>query len=348
MTGLAPEKVKQTFFLLALTSLTIMLLYMLRDYFTSFLGAATFYIIFRTPLHYLTEKKRWPKLLVVIILMLVSVIILVLPLGLLSVMLSSKAQYLIQHYTQMVGSVKEWSNSISGRFGVNLLSDETIGKITSAGATIIPKILSTTLTSLAQLAVLYFLLYFMMMEGHIMEKWVIANAPFKGENTLLLTHELKVQTLSNAIGLPILIIVQATISGIGYWIFGMDEPFFWGVITGFASMIPIIGAAIVWIPLSIFLFASDKHGKGIGVALYNGLLLVNVEHLLRFTLLKKLGNTHPIVTFFGLIIGISLFGFLGLIFGPLLISYFLLLVGIYQKEYLQQPAPLATLDPNEG
>jgi predicted PurR-regulated permease PerM len=344
MAGFAPEKVKQTFFLLALSALSIMLLYMLRDYFTSFLGAATFYIIFRSPLHYLHEKKKWPKLLVVIILMLLSVIILVLPLGLLSVMLSSKAQYMIQHYTQMIGAVKGWSNSISGSFGVNVLSDDTLGKITSAGATIIPKILSTTLTSLAQLAILYFLLYFMMMEGRIMERWVVANAPFNGENTQLLIHELKTQTLSNAIGLPILIIIQATISGIGYWIFGLEEPFFWGVITGFASMIPIIGAAIAWIPLAVYLFVDGKHGKGIGMAIYNGALLVNVEHLVRFTLLKKLGNTHPIVTFFGLI----LFGFLGLIFGPLLVSYFLILLGIYQKEYLMQPAPLRDLDPNEG
>ena len=58
MTGFAPEKVKQTFFLLALSSISIMLLYMVRDYFTSFLGAATFYIIFRAPLNNLTEKKK--------------------------------------------------------------------------------------------------------------------------------------------------------------------------------------------------------------------------------------------------------------------------------------------------
>ena len=126
MAGLSPDKVKQTFFLLALVVLSGMLMYMLRDFFTSFLGALTIYILFQRPLHYLTEKKKWPKVLVVTMLMLLSVVILILPLGLLSVMLSSKAEYLVQHYTQLLQIVKDWSNTISDRFGINLLSGETI------------------------------------------------------------------------------------------------------------------------------------------------------------------------------------------------------------------------------
>jgi len=62
--------------------------------------------------------------------------------------------------------------------------------------------------------------------------------------------------------------------------------------------------------------------------------------VVRFSLMKKLGDTHPLIIFFGIIIGVNLFGFLGLIFGPLLISYFLILLEIYQKEYLPQAVPM--------
>jgi predicted PurR-regulated permease PerM len=347
-TGLSPEKVKQTFFLLSLALLGGMLAYTVREYISSFLGATTIYIIFRRPLYYLLETKKWPKGLAVPLLMVLSVLILIIPVGLLSVMLSAKAQYLVQHYAQFLQMVKGWNSMISERFNIDLLSDDTIGKVTDAGANIIPHILSATVSSLAQLAVLYFLLYFMMGDGRIMEKWVISNAPFKDENTQLLTHELKIQTLSNAIGIPILIIIIGALAGVGYWIFGMDQPLFWGVITGFADMIPLVGPAIIWIPVSLYLYFTGKHGLALGMAAFDMILLVNVEHLVRFTLLKKLGNTHPLVTFFGIIIGISVFGFLGLIFGPLLISYFMILLSIYDKEYLNKDQVMVELDPNQG
>ncbi len=348
MAGFPADKVKQTYFLLALTALSALLVYMLRDYISSFLGATTLYILLRGPLHYLNEKKKWPKGLTVTLLMLLSMVMLILPLALLSMMLSSKAQYIVQHYTDLLQMVKKWNGSISARWGVNLLSEETIGKVTAAGANTIPGILSATVSSLAQLAVLYFLLYFMMADGRTMEAWILANSPFNKDNTQVLTHELKIQTMSNAIGIPLLIVILGGIGGLGYWIFGMDEPFFWGLVTGFASLIPIVGAAIIWIPIAVYMFFTGTHWHSIGLAIYCGALLINVEHLVRFSLLKKIGNTHPLVTFFGLVMGLSLFGFLGLIFGPLLISYFLILLGIYEKEYLRQTGIIQELDHNEA
>jgi predicted PurR-regulated permease PerM len=269
--------------------------------------------------------------------MLLSVVLLILPLGLLSVMLSSKAQYLVEHYAYFLDIIRKWNQTISAQFNINLFSEDTLSKVTAAGANIIPAVLSATISSVAQISVLYFILYFMMAEGLAMETWVLNNMPFNKANSQLLVQELKVQTYSNAIGIPILIIIQAVIAAIGYAIFGMDEPLFWGIITGFASMIPIIGVAVIWIPVCIYLYFTGAKGRSIGLGVYNGLLLVNVEHLVRFSVLKRYGNTHPLVTFFGIIIGLSLFGFLGLIFGPLLISYFIILLQIYQREYLQLP-----------
>jgi predicted PurR-regulated permease PerM len=353
MTVIPTEKIKQVYFLMALTALTCMLAYMMRDFFSSFLGATTMYILFRHPLHYLMEQKKWPRWLVVILLMLASMVIIALPVTLVSLMLSSKAAYMVRHYGEFIQMIKGWNVTLSQRFHVDLLSDETLGKVTSAGANVIPSILSTTFNSLLQLIVIYFLLYFMMMDGRQMERWILDNSPFNDDSTKLLSHELKIQTMSNSIGIPVLIVIQAAIAGFGYWIFGLHEPFFWGVITGFASMIPIVGVAVVWIPLSIYMYADGHHGNSIGMAIYSGVTLVNVEHLVRFALLKKLGNTHPLVTFFGIIIGISLFGFLGLIFGPLIISYFMILLGIYKREYLakeiaQNQPPSIIIDPSAG
>ena len=97
-------------------------------------------------------------------------------------------------------------------------------------------------------------------------------------------------------------------------------------------MMPIVGAALIYVPLTIMLFAQGETGKGIAMAIWGFGLIGLVDNLFRFMLNKRIGNIHPLITIFGVIVGIQLFGFIGLIFGPLLISLFLLLLRIYSSE----------------
>jgi predicted PurR-regulated permease PerM len=323
MPGFSNDKVKQTYFLLSITILACVLAYLLlRKYY------------FR-----LTEQRKWNKNLAVLSLMVGSMFVMVLPVALLSVMLSSKASYMVHHYADFIQILKSWNNQLQPYIGVDLLSDTTIQKVTAAGANVIPGFLSATVSSVTQLAVMYFLLYFLLIEGRRVEQTVLSYSPFHADNTHLLIGELKTQTMSNAIGIPILVVAQGLCAGIGYWIFGMDQPFFWAVITGFAAVIPLVGTGLIWVPVSVYLYFTGAHWQGIGVLIFSALILTNVDNAVRFIVLKRLGNTHPLITFFGIVIGLDLFGFLGLIFGPLMISYFLILLEIYQREYLTEPAP---------
>jgi len=248
-------------------------------------------------------------------------------------MLSSKVGYLVEHYKEFLTILQQYSAEISQRFGIDILSNDTIQKLTETGARIIPTILSGALNSVTQVAVLYFVLYFMLMEGKVMEKIVMENSPFHNDNTLLLAKELNTQTVSNAVGIPVLATLQAIFACIGYLIFGMDQVLFWAVITGLFSILPLVGTLIIWVPLSVYLYFNGLHWQGIGLFLYGAFVITNVDNVFRFMVQKKLGDTHPLITFFGVIVGLDLFGFIGIIFGPLLISYFLILLEIYKKEY---------------
>jgi predicted PurR-regulated permease PerM len=99
-------------------------------------------------------------------------------------------------------------------------------------------------------------------------------------------------------------------------------------------MLPVVGAALAYVPLAIIFFADNETGRGIFMLLYGFGVIGTVDNIFRFALAKKIGNVHPLVTIFGVIIGLSLFGFIGLIFGPLLISLFLLLLKIYSSEFI--------------
>ena len=98
-------------------------------------------------------------------------------------------------------------------------------------------------------------------------------------------------------------------------------------------MLPIIGAAFAYVPLAIIFFAQGNNFKGIIMLIYGFGVIGIVDNVFRFWLQKKIADVHPLITVFGVLVGVSLFGFVGLIFGPLLISLFLLLIKIYNLEF---------------
>ena len=115
--------------------------------------------------------------------------------------------------------------------------------------------------------------------------------------------------------------------------FGVHDYVLWGFLSGVCSLIPIIGTGIIWVPLAAYFFATNNISAGIGLSIYAIVLITNVDYVARVTILKKLIDVHPLITIFGVIVGIGLFGFWGVIFGPLLFSYFIILVKIYANEF---------------
>ena len=101
------------------------------------------------------------------------------------------------------------------------------------------------------------------------------------------------------------------------------------------SIIPLVGTAIIWAPVGLFLIASAETWQGVGLLVYSAAIITNIDNVFRFIIQKKFAEVHPIITVLGVIIGLNLFGLPGLIFGPLLISYFLIFIKMYQNEYLK-------------
>ena len=95
------------------------------------------------------------------------------------------------------------------------------------------------------------------------------------------------------------------------------------------------------------MIAEGNVGPGLGLAAYCIIVVGLTDNLLRFTLLKKLENIHPLNTVFGIIMGINLFGFMGLIFGPILISITILLIQVYRDEFGEDDRELIMPEPTE-
>ena len=109
--------------------------------------------------------------------------------------------------------------------------------------------------------------------------------------------------------------------------------FFWFVITTIGSMIPFVGTAIGIVPVTILMFTQGENWQAIAVLIYGIVVVGSSDNIIRLYVLKRLSDVHPLITLIGVVVGVPLFGFIGLIFGPLLVSLFLLIVMIYKKEY---------------
>lgn len=299
------------------------------------LGACTIYIMVRDQMLYLTQKKKIRKSVTAIILLIEAILCFLVPLSLAVWLLISKLQTVNVDTATFVDTITNLADWIRRKIEYDLLSKENISSI----ASILPGIgqfLMGGISSFAvNLFVLVFVLYFMLIGGTKMEQYIYELLPFSDSNKKHVMNEINMIVRANAIGIPLLAIIQGAIATLGYYLFDAPSALLFGFLTCFATVIPIVGTTLVWFPLAAYMAISGDWPHAIGLLLYCGLIVTNIDNLIRFILQKKMADTHPLITIFGVVIGLSLFGFMGVIFGPLLISIFILCVNIFKEQYLK-------------
>jgi len=330
---ISPVIIRQVLLLTAIVLLAILLFREIQFAIPALLGAYTLYVITRKYFLILTVRYKWKKGATAALLMLLSFLIILLPILMLINMMSGKIAYAISHANEILKRIQGLIRVYEQRWGFEVLTDANIEKATNWGATRLPLILNATVNTVTTIALMYFVLYFMLINGKQMEGGIYNWIPVKQENVVRIRKDLNNMVISNAIGIPVIALLQGLVGLLGYVIFGVDQPVFWFVVTTITAMLPVVGAALAYVPLSLLLFASGQNTKGILILAYGLLIIGLTDNVFRFWFNKKFGDIHPLITVFGVIIGVSVFGFIGLIFGPIMISLFLLLVKIYASEY---------------
>ena len=327
------NRLRQIILLVLIILLAVLLLNQLYIFLPGFLGAVTLYILLRETYFNLTIIKNWNKAGTALLFIMISLLVIALPLYFAFRLISVKLADIMSNPLELLKGAKLVGLKIYSLTGIQLLTDENLLAFQKKAATIIPTLLNSSASILSNFAIMFFLLYFLLKSGKQVERSLGQFIPLKGENVEWLGKETKNIIKANAIGIPVLAIIQGVVATIGYWIFGIQDFGLWGFLTGVFSMLPIVGTAVIWVPLTAYLFSIDQTGNALGLLIYAVVLVTNIDYVVRLTLLKKFINVHPLVTVFGVIIGIGLFGFWGVIFGPLLISYFIILVKIYMNEF---------------
>jgi len=327
------NRLRQIILLAIILLLGILLIKHFYVFLPGVLGAITLYILSREFYCKLIDKKRWRPGWTALLYIIFYIIIIGLPVYFAIVLVSPKLTALLNNPVEIILALKTFSAKIQDATGFEPFSEENIKAFSQKVANSVPKMLGVTVNLITNLLIMFFVLYYMLIHGKKTESFLNGIIPLRKKNLSMLGTETKVMIKANAIGIPLLAIIQGVVGLLGYWIFGVKEFALWGFITGVCSVIPVVGTALVWLPLTVYLFASGNTWQGFGLGLYSVIVLSNIDYIARITVLKKIGDVHPLITIIGVIVGLSMFGFLGLIFGPLLISYFILLVKIYRNEF---------------
>lgn len=331
------DKLRQVILLGIVILIGILLLEHFYVFLPGILGAITLYIVSSGSYQYLTEKKRWKKSWTALLYLLGFVVIICLPVYLAVVMLVPKLVEFFNNPVQLMIAVKSLSEKVEKAINIQLYNPETLQNTLRQLANNIPALVTGTFNFVTNLLLMFFILYYMLVNSRGIEDFLTDLLPLKQSNRDLLAKETEMMIRANAIGIPLMAVIQGIVSILGYYIFGVHQIGVWAFLTGVASLIPLVGTAIVWIPIVIYLFATGQTFNAIGLGIYSLLITGNVDYVARITLLKKIGDVHPVITIIGVIVGLSMFGFWGLIFGPLLISYFIVLLKIYRNEFATKP-----------
>ncbi|RLZ07785.1 AI-2E family transporter [Faecalibacter macacae] len=298
------------------------------------LGAICLYVLLFNPLNWLTQEKKINKTTSVILLIISSAICIILPLYILIHTLTNKVMILLNDTNKIEAQITKLIDLLNKQFNIDIFSENNISKLAQVTTTVLQTLLNASLDMFIQLGVAFLLAYFMLMQHKKLEQSFYEYVPLKTRNLKSMNLDLRQLVISNAVGVPLTAFLQAIIAYIGYLIFGVEEPFTWFILTIFAAMLPIVGAALIYIPLVIMLFIQGDNTHAIGLLIYCIVVVGLSDNLIRFMLQKKMADVHPLITIFGVIIGINLFGFIGIIFGPILFSVFLWLIKLYKSEFV--------------
>ncbi|MEO8146162.1 MAG: AI-2E family transporter [Bacteroidia bacterium] len=330
------EKLLQYGALAIMIVLGLVIVYALRGFMNAFLGAIIVYVLFRKMMVHLCDKRKWKRSWSALFIIVSTFLIVLVPIVIVTLMFIPKLNMFFDNSSFITHTLQQLDYNIKSATGVQLLSSDNIKAAQTEAGYLITGVLSSSLNALGQIAIMYFVLYFMLVNVGNIEKAIVKYLPLNKDNLYRFSHELEGQTFSNAIGAPVLGLIQGLFASLGYWIFGLQEPFFWGIMTGFFSFVPFVGSAMIWLPAAIYQYSAGEAWQAIGIVIYGIVVIGSVDNIFRFVFQKKFADVPPLITVFGVIIGFNLFGLVGLIFGPLMLSYLLIMFQIYKEQYLDE------------
>ena len=157
--------------------------------------------------------------------------------------------------------------------------------------------------------------------------------PFSRAGTEALRERFVSVTEATLLGIVATAVSQGLVVGLAFWMVGLPNPLVWGVVTGVTSILPILGASLVWLPGVAVLTAEGRYAAAVVLAVIGLVIASNIDNVVRPSVYRHVSGIHPMATLVGAFAGVELLGLVGLLLGPLAITYGVELLRLYRLEY---------------
>ena len=327
-----PLLMRQIFTLATILFLGILILTPLRPYISGVFGAIIFYVLTMGWMDRLT-RWGWKRWISAIVLIIFTILVILLPIAAILLLLTNRVRDVVSNSEKYTYILESNIAKLENNIGFDISSKFEDGNLEELISKFVEGAAGNTLDFTIILGLMYFSLYYMLINYDRIKEKMRYYIPLSNKNFERVSHESVEMIKSNAIAIPLVALLQGLVALLGFYIFDAPNPWFWFALTTIGSMIPFVGTAIGMAPVVILMYIQGNSVEAVGLAIYGIAIVASTDNVFRMVVQKSLAEIHPLITLFGVVIGIPLFGFLGLIYGPLLVSLFLLMIRIYKEEY---------------
>src|SRR5256712_8840896 len=312
------------------------LLWSLGSYATGIIGIPVLAVLF-APVHNWLVRHGVPPSVAALVVTLLGAVLLIVPGILIAGLLINQAQGITQNVLQ---------SPIIERFrGLQIRGIPLGPRLADAGGRIVAAIgasafglVGTATRMTLNLTISFFGLYYVL--KHPGDVWLDARPyiPFSNANTQKLGKRFKDVTVSTVIGTGAVAAIQGLLLGLAFGVAGLPNGLFWAVVTMAFAILPVVGSGMIWGPAAIVLYMQGRPVPAILLVIWGVLVIGSVDNFIRPLIYRRFSAVHPLITLIGAIGGVAQFGLLGLLIGPLALSYFFELIRMYREEYLEPEA----------
>ncbi len=294
------------------------------------LGAAVLYVIFVRPYRRF-ERVMKPGLAAVVILA-AALLIIVLPLAWLIALVIAQAPDALR--TLQTSAVFARIGQLRlGSLDVGAELAKASGTITSWLSVRIFSFVGSATSAVLNLVIAFFGFYYMLRSDGNMWGSIRSYIPFSFQTADALRERFFSVTEATLLGTTLIAVIQGSLIGTGFSLVGLPSPFFWGTVAAFASILPVLGTSLVWLPAVLVLLLQNRYGAAIAMLVIGAGVASNIDNLIRPLVYRRVSHIHPMTTLVGAFAGVKYFGLLGLLLGPLAIAYLFELLHFYRQEY---------------
>lgn len=356
-----PKRVRVTLprqsqvFFFAILLLMLVLTWRVFRPFLTFLVTGVFVAVLALPIDRLWERI-FPNRVAAIMTILSLVILITAPLAGLGYMLYQDTKDIAQDIQE--GKLEVWADQAYGLVDqwfpaqtaaernetIDLIVNTTEDRISNALTSLGNRLLAGLGNFLIAFTVILFVTYYMLTDGHRLAHYLRRAAPLPARQVDYLLGEAHKGLRAVFVGQMLTSIIQGIVGGVGFLIVGLPGVILWTAVMAVFSLLPVVGAFLVWLPAGVYLLVVGEIWQGVFILAWGALVVSNVDNFVRPLLIGRSTGIHPLFVLIGVLGGVAAFGFIGLFLGPVLVGVTVSVLKVWEEEYLDPSVNQEKLD----